>query len=306
MLALLALFGLNSCSSTEGANDAQAEQQLAVDYGFEAIESNTLPRLIKLSDEIYSGAEPKIEQAFADLAKLGVKTIVGVDSAKPKLDWAAKYGMEYVHVPIGYDGVTEEQALAFAYVMEKKPGPVYFHCHHGRHRGPAAAAIAYMATEDCGAEGGVAVLTTAKTSPNYPGLWRDIRAFEEPKDYSADVDLPEVSGVSDFNSVMASMDRAWDEVKLVKKAGWTVSAEHPDLEPNHIALILAQSFDDLHKATPKHFANEEIFAQQMKVSMDASADLRSALARKDRAAADEAYTKIGKSCKKCHFEYRDQ
>jgi len=276
------------------------------DFGFQAIESVTLPRLVKLSDRIYSGAEPKVEQAFADLGRLGVKTIIGVDGARPKIEWAAKYGMTYVHVPIGYDGVTEEQALAFAHVMQKKEGPYYFHCHHGRHRGPAAAAIAYMASEDCGSKGGVAVLTAAQTSPNYPGLWRDIQAFEPPTEYSTTVDLPQVASVSDFNSVMAVMDRGWDEVKLIKKAGWKASAEHPDLDPQHTALIFAQTFEDLNASTPQHYAAKDLFDAQMKTGMAASADLKKALAAGDTAAADVAYTAIGKSCKKCHFEYRDQ
>lgn len=306
LLSVAVLFAAAGCSANEEVDEQQTEQQLAVDFGFVAMESPTLPRLLKLSDRIYSGAEPKVEQAFAELQKLGVKTIIGVDGAKPKLEWAAKYGMEYVHIPIGYDGVSDEQAKAFAYVMQKKPGPYYFHCHHGRHRGPAAAAIAYMASESCGSEGGVAVLTTAKTSPNYPGLWRDIKAFQCPSDYSDDVALPEVAGVSDFNSAMAGMDRTWDEIKLVKKAGWKVSAEHPDLDPQHTALILSQAFADLHAATPDKYAKQDVFAAQMEVSLSASQELSKALEQHNTAAADIAYQKIGQSCKKCHFEYRDQ
>lgn len=307
LLALAALIGgLAGCASNEQEDCPSEGQQLMVDYGFQPMDSETLHRLIKLSDQIYSGAEPKVEQAFADLQAMGIKTIVGVDSARPKLEWAAKYGMEYVHVPIGYDGVTDEQALAFAHVMEKKKGPIYFHCHHGRHRGPAAAAIAFMSTQSVGTSGGVAVLEAAQTSPNYPGLWRDIKAFEPPKDYSAKVDLPQSAGVDDFNSAMAAMDRAWDEVKLVKKAGWKVSAEHPDLEPKHTALILAQTFEQLHAATPKQYAGEAVFGEQMKISLDSSAQLQAALTAGDTDQADLAYTAIGKSCKKCHFEYRDQ
>jgi protein tyrosine phosphatase (PTP) superfamily phosphohydrolase (DUF442 family) len=286
--------------------DGPQQSQATVDFGFQAIDSPNLPRLLKLSDQIFSGAEPKVEQAFADLAQLGVKTIIGVDGARPKIEWAAKYGMSYVHIPIGYDGVNEEQGLAFAYVMKKKDGPFYFHCHHGRHRGPAAAAIAFMASEGCGSEGGVAVLNAAQTSPNYSGLWRDIKAYQPPAEYSAQVDLPQIARVSDFNTVMAVMDRSWDEVKLMKKAGWKASAEHPDLDPKHTALIFAQTFEDLNASSPAHYAAKELFAGQMKIGMAASADLNKALAAGDTAAADVAYTAIGKSCKKCHFEYRDQ
>ena len=41
--------------------------------------------------------------------------------------------------PIGYDGVPREQALRMIKAVQVAKGPVYFHCHHGKHRGPAGA-----------------------------------------------------------------------------------------------------------------------------------------------------------------------
>ena len=78
----------------------------------------------------------------AELARLGVKTIVNVDGATPKLEMAQKYGLDYIHIPIGYDGITAEQSAAMVRVMREREGPFYFHCHHGKHRGPTAAAVA--------------------------------------------------------------------------------------------------------------------------------------------------------------------
>ena len=305
LLALAAFLVAGACASYEKSDTQQATTAAQVDFDFLPIASETLPRLLQLNDRIFSGAEPKVELAFAELQKLGIKTIIGVDGARTKVEWAAKYGMEYVHIPIGYDGIEAAQANAFARVVSQKPGPYYFHCHHGRHRGPAAAAIGFMADTQCGPEGGIAVLTKAQTSKNYPGLWRDVEAFVMPA-ASAKVDLPAIAKVSDFDGAMAKMDRAWDEAKLIQKAGWKVSAEHPDLDPQRTALILAQTFEDLNSITPRRYVNEQIFQEQMQIALTASSALTQALAVNNVSNADAAFEKVRKSCKSCHFEYRDQ
>ena len=52
----------------------------------------------------------------------------------------------WIHIPIGYDGIPLESEAAIVRAMKETEGPVYFHCHHGLHRGPAAAAIATAPT----------------------------------------------------------------------------------------------------------------------------------------------------------------
>ncbi|MEM7262874.1 MAG: hypothetical protein AAF488_12855, partial [Planctomycetota bacterium] len=91
--------------------------------------------------DLYSGGEPAGEVAFAALARLGVRTVVSVDAALPNADLARRYGLETVHIPIGYDGVHADAALALTAVARTRPGPYFVHCHHGVHRGPAAVAI---------------------------------------------------------------------------------------------------------------------------------------------------------------------
>src|SRR5438094_677830 len=81
-------------------------------------------------------SSPDGDEGFHSLQQLGIKTIVSVDGARPEVDLARKYGLRYVHLPIGYDAVPREQALRIARAIRDLPGPVYIHCHHGRHRGP--------------------------------------------------------------------------------------------------------------------------------------------------------------------------
>ena len=304
-LSLLAGLAFACSSSQKQTQGDAASGTPAIDLEFVHIESTNLPRLLKLSDRVYSGAEPKIEQSFAELSERGIRTLICVDGAKPKVEWADKFGLRYIHIPIGYDGIKAEQAAAFISVVRNCDGPFYFHCHHGRHRGPAAAAIAFMADSQCGAESGLAVLTEAGTSEHYPGLWRDVKIYQDWSDLKIPEKLPEVAKVDDFNSGMAVLDRLWDETKLVKKANWKSSAEHPDLDPQRTTLILAQAFEDLDSITPAAYSSEALYAEQMTVAKNASSRLVQALKNSDANSTAEAYGQIRKSCKECHFRYRD-
>jgi protein tyrosine phosphatase (PTP) superfamily phosphohydrolase (DUF442 family) len=91
----------------------------------------------RLSDKLISGSSPDGAVGFQSLKQLGVRTIISVDGAKPDVEAAKQAGLRYVHLPIGYGGVSEEQGLRLARAVHDLPGPIYLHCHHGKHRGPA-------------------------------------------------------------------------------------------------------------------------------------------------------------------------
>ncbi len=63
----------------------------------------------RVTDKVLSGAQPEGEAAFAELARLGVRTIISVDGATPDVQLASKHGLRYVHLPITYGGVTTGQ-----------------------------------------------------------------------------------------------------------------------------------------------------------------------------------------------------
>src|SRR4051794_27773883 len=70
-----------------------------------------LPHAFRVSDRIYSGGSPDGEAGFAELERLGVKTIISVDGARPDVDAATRHGIRYVHLPVGYDGIPRERVL---------------------------------------------------------------------------------------------------------------------------------------------------------------------------------------------------
>src|SRR2546423_1384396 len=80
----------------------------------EKVEAKGLHNVYRLSETLYSGSSPEGDEGFASLQRLGVKTVISVDGARPDVERAHKYGLRYVHLPIGYDGVPEGQALRIA------------------------------------------------------------------------------------------------------------------------------------------------------------------------------------------------
>ena len=91
--------------------------------------SNTpgLHNVIRITEKLLSGSVPEGDLGFQTLQKLGVKTIITVDGAKPEVERAKKFGMRYVHLPIGYDGVPAEQGLRLSKAVRDLPGLIYLH-----------------------------------------------------------------------------------------------------------------------------------------------------------------------------------
>lgn len=262
-----------------------------------------LHNLLHLTPRIYSGGEPHGEESFAELQKLGVKVIVSVDGAKPDIEAAKKYGLRYIHIPIGYDGVDEEAAKSLTHVMRDTAGPIYFHCHHGQHRGPAAAAVACVAAGAFQGKDALVVLERAGTSKGYAGLWRDVEKFTPP---AADAKLPElveVAKVGDMAAAMAQIDRAKDNLALAQKEQWSVPKDHPDIVPLQEAIILKEA---LHE-TGRHLTGDydDEFKQRLADAEQTSIALETALKGNQPEAASAQMEKLLNSCKECHVKFRD-
>jgi protein tyrosine phosphatase (PTP) superfamily phosphohydrolase (DUF442 family)/cytochrome c556 len=263
----------------------------------------TLHNLIQVTDRIYSGAQPHGEEAFVDLARLGVKTVVSVDGARPDIEAAEKHGLKYVHIPIQYSGVPEDAGKALSRVADEAEGPLYVHCHHGKHRGPAAAAVVCIASGASDGKEALEILKGAGTSENYPGLWRDVEAFTKP---ASDEELPELVSVADVGSMaaaMAKIDRGRDNLKLFLAADWGVLQDHPDLVATQEAKKVKEGFE----ASLENLADDS--DEQLKTwlgeSRSTAEALETALQSQDTAQATKHFESLQKACKTCHADYRN-
>ncbi len=272
--------------------------------------------LIEVSPGVYSGSMPEGDDGFETLRALGVKTVISVDAARPDVERARARGMRYAHVPVEYAGIDRDARWDLAKAVRDLPRPIYVHCHHGKHRGPAAAAVGLELTGEITTEDALSFLETAGTSPNYPGLWqcaREAGVVPVSKLDAWDAELPEIAEVGGFVAGMALLDRAYDRMKLVRDAGWRAPANHPDLVPAALAGQIADVFRQLSVPTdePEYTASEPGFtAAQMVAGLRDAAEHAGALERAlnsgDTAGAERSWALVAASCKDCHEFTRNQ
>ncbi|MFO0877594.1 MAG: hypothetical protein U0840_09490 [Gemmataceae bacterium] len=278
------------------------------------VEVAGLHNVYKLSESLYSGSGPEGDVGFASLEKLGIKTVISVDGARPDVDRARKCGMRYVHLPIGYDGVPRKQALRIARAVRDLPGPVYLHCHHGKHRGPAAAGAAMLCLDDaCGAEEALAWLRTAGTDPRYTGLYLSARETRRPTKEELDSvpgDFPEVAEVGGLAKLMVEVDHRWDHLKLAREAGWKRPPAHPDIDPPHEVLQLAELYREAGRLSGGKGKHGDELRRWLVESEATAKRLEGALrgGKKgvmDAAGAEKAFKQVEADCKRCHAKHRD-
>jgi protein tyrosine phosphatase (PTP) superfamily phosphohydrolase (DUF442 family) len=272
------------------------------------IEAKGCENVIQVTPRIISGSEPHGEEGFRALARLGVRTIISVDGAKPDHELAAKYGIRYVHLPIGYDGVPKDRALEMARAVRDLPGPVYMHCHHGKHRGPGAAGMVLVAIEGWSNDDAVEFLKTAGVSKDYPGLYKDVSNFKAATAAELDTassEFPPVAKLPDLARAMADIDRRWDNLKYSKDAGWKTPKDHPDIDPPHEAMQLLELFTELNRSDDVK-KRPDFFRRCMNESEAAAKELRSAIQSKQLEKADQLFGQLKMLCASCHNEYRNK
>lgn len=278
------------------------------------LQADGVTNFFKLSDEIYSGAAPEGEQGFATLKKLGIKTIITVDGAKPDVATAKKFGLRYVHLPFGYDGIPTEQAFRLVKAARELPKPIYVHCHHGQHRGPAGAAVICEGTEHWNSARAIDWLKQAGTSTNYPGLYKSVATFHQPTEAELRIvsdEFPEISKIPALAETMVEIDGRFDNLKLIKKAGYQTPATHPDLSPANEAVLLDELFKELIRSPEcrKHGADfrtklltAEKSAEELKATLES---LPEQPGDADEMKLSAAYKKMAGSCTACHKAHRN-
>jgi len=212
---------------------------------FHRVEGAGIENFYCLGSDLYSGAAPEGDIGFATLQKLGVKSIITVDGAVPQVELALKYGLRYVHIPVGYDGIVRSNALAIIKAAETLPGPLFVHCHHGLHRGAAAAAIICEGLKGWTPHQAEAWLHSAGTDTNYSGLYRTVRDFVPPNEAELR-DVPETFAskveTSDLVKTMVQIDEHFGLLQALQKKSFKPLPEHPDATPASESLLLFELF----------------------------------------------------------------
>ena len=177
---------------------------------------------------------------------------------------------------------------SFVRAVRDLPGPVYIHCHHGLHRGPTAAALAFISIDGWSNENAIAAMKEIGTARTYKGLYRCVREFQRPESTeidTADDQFREVADVPSFAQTMARIDRIWDCIKLIKKSRWGVPQKHPDIDPSHEVLQLLEMFRKLNRQ-PEMQARSPDFRERMRATEAAIARLQRSLRERDHKASN--------------------
>lgn len=277
------------------------------------LHAGNIENLYRLSPQLLSGGQPEGIGGFTALKDLGVKTVISVDGAAPDVASAERAGLRYVHLPVGYDGITRDQALQIIKAAKALPKPIYIHCHHGKHRGPTAAALCGLATEKWSTDQALQWLTKAGTAPEYRGLFQTVRTFKPPSNEElarVAESFPTQARVSSLVEVMVEIDGLWDRLKLSREAAFGAPPKHPDIDPPHEALQLSEHFRELLRRQNFPTRSDD-FRNKLRGAEKAATQLHEALKSRDedpsarRKNAESAFQQTAKACTACHELYRD-
>lgn len=263
-----------------------------------------LHNVIRLSARLYSGGVPEGDAGFQALQRLGVKTIITVDGARPETERARKVGMRYVHLPFGYDGCPTPRANAIAKAVRDLPGPVYIHCHHGKHRSPAAAAFARIAVDGITNDQAVKELRRAGTGKNYTGLYGDVSRYLPPTKEQLDrlkLSFPETAPTPPLVEAMVSIDGRFDRLMERQKEGWKAAR---GVDAAYEALQLQELFTELNRSGDIKKRPDD-YRRWMAESEQDGKSLETALRAGKAEAASMFLGKLAAACGSCHAKYRN-
>jgi len=299
-------------TSARPVSVADSKAPAADNWKPEKIEAAHLPNAFRLHEKVLSGGQPEGEAAYQELQALGVKTVISVDGARPEVDLAKKYGLRYVHLPHGYDGVPEPRVKELARAVRDLPGPVYIHCHHGKHRSPAAATVACVSTGLLSSSQAFVVLKTAGTSENYRGLYQSAESARLLESHLLDElpgVFPETAALPPMAEAMVAIEHHFDRLKKFSTSGWKFDPEHPALTPAHEALLLREQYTELLRTEEVRKRPDE-FQRILRDGEAAALELESLLRNEspDDMTAKRAATVfliLTQGCSTCHKTFRD-
>jgi len=268
---------------------------------------SVLHNLHQLNAGLYSGSQPAGRSAYEQLESLGIQTVISVDAVAPDQALADEFGIRIVHLPIGYDGISEERAKQLAHALATLPRPIYLHCHHGKHRGPAAICAGAIGTGELTTQQAIDFMTKAGTSESYHGLWRAIdraQTFDDSILFDDTIELPTQADIGDFAAAMSEIDRLNELLWLCADNDFVAPEDHPDLAPTSLAgqihNLLRSLGDDQLVA-----AEGIIFEEHLGDAIALSSSLETQISMSEIENAMASMNALTESCVRCHERFRD-
>lgn len=312
-LTLVLAVGLgNYCPAQVRSDSAQSEKPKRV---ARLLATKHLPNAIQIHDRVISGGQPVGESAFRELSELGIKTIVSVDGARPDVELARTFGLRYVHLPHGYNGIQQSRIEELAKAVRDLDGPIFIHCHHGKHRSPSAAAAACVSAGLIEPEEALPILKLAGTNENYLGLFESVRSASKLSTAFLDQLTPEFpvsAKLPPMAEAMVEIERIHDHLKQFSESNWKSLPNHPDLAAAHEALLLREHFTEMLRMEyvskqPEGFSTLLKDSESDALLLEKAIRQWTPMSNSNAAPAElaERLRRISTNCTHCHKQYRD-
>jgi protein tyrosine phosphatase (PTP) superfamily phosphohydrolase (DUF442 family) len=278
-----------------------------------AIASAHLENVFALSDRIYSGSSPMNAEAFVELKELGIETIISVDGARPEIETARKFGLRYIHLPIGYNGTSRSNQVRLIKAAQTASGPIYIHCHHGKHRGPAAAAWVCQTLAGWNHDQAVSWLKRAGTSPDYPRLFEAAATFKKPSQSEIELassQFPEETERSTLVETMVAIDSTWENLLATKKACFKTAPGQTEVDVSGEAIQLLESYRELARTEEARDKGPD-FKRHLESAIKGAEELyrkvklNSVSGSFDDRQMNDAFEVAAKACSACHKSFRN-
>lgn len=246
-----------------------------------------------LTETVLVGPRPD-QNLVETLKNLGVQKVVSVDALPPE---ASLWGdaIQVRHLPLGYRSISRQDQLRLAQELSKGNGKIYIHCHHGKHRAPAAALTALRSLGQLNPSEANEWLDRCGVA--YEGLRTVVAEATAAESHQIESAMPlEVTcPTKTLSRLMAEVDDVWDRLKKVPSPDDPNAQTQPE--------DASQLVDLLRLASTTAGPVEAEYHQQMKAAVDLANQLEIRVRAGESAAPIRAA--LRKSCRSCHQSFRD-
>ncbi len=141
----------------------------------ERIELPGCPNLHRVTDDLYRGAQPTAE-GFAQLQRLGIKTVVNLRASASDLDEIGGLTLGYVHIRMDVWRVQEEDLVRFLKVVsDPRNAPCFVHCQHGADRTGVACAVFRVAVQGWSKQEAIREMTEGRFG--FHPVWQNLVSY---------------------------------------------------------------------------------------------------------------------------------
>jgi len=136
------------------------------------VETLGLPNLYQVTATLYRGAQPA-PQGFAELKKMGIKTVVNLRAHHTDANACAAAGLDYVAIPCDTWAVNPGQIREFLKVAgDPARQPVFIHCQHGADRTGTMIALYRIVAQNWTKEQAIEEMTSG--GYGFHPLWQNL------------------------------------------------------------------------------------------------------------------------------------